>query len=378
MMHDKSGGPVNKSGAVSPEGAAGGPLSGVRVLEFTGIGPGPYCAMLLADLGAEVVRIDRPGGSQWPNRVVDRGRYVMEVDIRTEEGRELCQLAADKADALIEGFRPGVMERLGLGPDVLLQRNPRLVYGRITGWGQTGSLAHVAGHDINYIALAGALAAIGVPGAPPVPPLNLVGDLGGGSLFLAFGILAALHERERSGRGQVIDAAIVDGVTSMMGMFAGFPAERPISLERDRTLLGGAAPFYRCYTCADGLDIAVGALEPQFYRELLDRIDAPADLREQQYEMTTWPARCAILAKLFALKTRGQWCELLEGTDACFAPVLTVQEAQLHSHVTERGAYVDVNGVTQPAPVPRFSRTPGSVATGGAGSEMLKRWGVAV
>jgi alpha-methylacyl-CoA racemase len=360
----------------SVDQARHGPLAGLRVLEFVGIGPGPYGAMLLADLGAEVVRVERPGGNGWPNPVVDRGRHVVELDFRTPEGCEVCQLAADKADVLIEGFRPGVMERHRLGPDILLKRNPRLVYARITGWGQTGPLARVAGHDIDYIAITGALAALGEPEGPPVPPLNLVGDLGGGSLFLVFGILAALWERERSGLGQVIDAAIVDCVTSMMGMFAASPREYPLSLDRDRSLLGGAAPFYRCYRCSDGLHIAVGALEPKFYRLLLERIGAPPELQVSQYEAAEWPARCQTLAKLFASKPRSEWCMLLEGTDACFAPVLTLADAQRHPHLIDRHSYVPVDGMTQPAPVPRFSRTPGSVHGGGRGLDALRRWGV--
>jgi alpha-methylacyl-CoA racemase len=355
-----------------------GPLVGLRVLEFVGIGPGPYCAMLLADLGADVVRFDRPGGNGWPNAIVDRGRHTVELDIHSAVGREQCLLAAAKADVVIEGFRPGVMERLGLGPEVLMERNPRLIYGRMTGWGQTGRLARVAGHDIDFIALTGALAALGRPGAPPVPPLNLVGDLGGGALYLAFGIMAALWERERSGLGQVIDAAIVDAVASMMGMFSGLAHQKDVSLERERSLLGGAAPFYGCYTCADGRDIAVGALESKFYHELIVRTGAPLELLEAQYELATWPARRELLAKLFATKTRAQWVELLEGSETCFAPVLTVAESQLHPHLTDRATYVEIDGLTQPAPVPRFSRTPGAIATGGSGTDALRRWGVSV
>jgi alpha-methylacyl-CoA racemase len=229
----------------------GGPLTGLRVLEIVSIGPGPHCAMLLADLGAEVIRFDRPGGNGWPNPVVDRGRDSLVVDIREDAGRELCVAAAEKADVLIEGFRPGVMERLGLGPEVLLERNPRLVYARMTGWGQTGPLANVVGHDINFIALTGALAAMAPAGSPPRPPLNLVGDFGGGSLFLAFGIMAALWERNRSGAGQVVDAAIVDGVSSLMTMFAGLIPSGAISIDPERGVLNGAAPFYRSYRCAD-------------------------------------------------------------------------------------------------------------------------------
>jgi alpha-methylacyl-CoA racemase len=243
-----------------------GPLDGLRVVEFASIGPGPHCAMLLADLGADVQRIDWPGGNGWNNPVVDRGRAALTIDIRTAEGRDRSLLIIDKADVLIEGNRPGVLERLGLGPDTALARNPRLVYGRMTGWGQDGPLARAAGHDINYIALTGALAAIGRPGEPSVPPLNLVGDFGGGSMFLALGILAALWERGTSGEGQVVDAAIVDGVCSLMSMFSGFVSSGTISMDRRLNPLGGAAPFYRCYTCKDGREISVGAIEPHFYK----------------------------------------------------------------------------------------------------------------
>ncbi len=353
-----------------------GPLTGLRVLEFVSIGPGPHCAMLLADLGAEVVRIDRPEGNGWANPVVDRGRHAITIDVRTEAGRHQCLEAASKADVVIEGLRPGVMERLGLGPEPMIERNPRLVYARMTGWGQTGPLAQVAGHDINFIALTGALAAIGPSMGSSVPPLNLVGDFGGGSMFLAFGIMAALWERERSGKGQVIDCAIVDGVASMMTMFAGLMRSGAISIDRGHSLLGGAAPFYRCFTCADGAEIAIGPLEAKFYRDLLDRIGAPAELRDGQYETQNWAERCNILAALFATRTRSEWCAILEGTDACFAPVLTLAESQQNSHLRARNTYVEANGFVQAAPAPRFSRTPGRIARSGSGEEMLQSWGV--
>ncbi|GAB6387757.1 CaiB/BaiF CoA transferase family protein [Stutzerimonas marianensis] len=338
-----------------------GPLVGLRVLEFASIGPGPHCAMLLADLGADVLRIERKGGNGWPNPVVDRGRKRLTLDIRTEAGRERCLTLAEGADVLIEGFRPGVMERLGLGPEILHARNPRLVYGRMTGWGQTGPLARSAGHDINYLALTGALAAIGGREGPPLPPLNLVGDFGGGSLYLAFGIMAALWERERSGLGQVIDAAIVDGVSSMMSFFAGLLPSGAISLQRDRNLLAGAAPHYRCYTCADGRDIAIGPLEPQFLSELAQRIQAPDNLLQDVRDPDRWAAQGEHLAALFARRTQADWCELLEGTDACFAPVLTLEEAAQHPHMQARGVYRDINGALHAAPAPRFSRTPGAI-----------------
>ncbi len=338
-----------------------GPLVGLRVLEFASIGPGPHCAMLLADLGAEVIRIEREGGNGWPNPVADRGRKRLTLDIRTDAGRERCLALAEGADVLIEGMRPGVTERLGLGPEQVHARNPRLVYGRMTGWGQTGPLAHSAGHDINYLALTGALAAIGGREGPPLPPLNLVGDFGGGSLYLAFGIMAALWERERSGLGQVIDAAIVDGVSSMMSFFAGLLPSGAISLQRDRNLLAGAAPHYRCYTCADGRDIAIGPLEPQFLSELAQRIQAPDNLLQDVRDPDRWTAQGEHLAALFASRTQADWCELLEGTDACFAPVLTLEEAAQHPHMQARGVYRDIDGALHAAPAPRFSRTPGAI-----------------
>lgn len=352
-----------------------GPLAGLRVLEFAGIGPGPHCAMLLADLGAEVVRIDRAGGNGWPNPVVDRGRSTVTIDIRSDEGRAFCYDAVDKADVLIEGFRPGVMERLGFGPDVMCERNPRLIYGRMTGWGQSGPLAQAAGHDINYIAVTGALAAMGGAGEPAMPPLNLVGDFGGGSMFLAFGIMAALWERQSSGRGQVIDAAIVDGVTSLMTMFAGLLPEGRISVDRERNLLAGAAPFYRCYRCVDGGEIAVGALEPQFYRELIELSGAPADFLDQQNDVTGWAGRADRLADLFATRTVAEWCAILEGSDACFAPVLELPAAPDHPHLAARETYVEADGLVQAAPAPRFSRTPGAIRrTQPDGRETIARW----
>ncbi len=351
-----------------------GPLAGVRVLEFAGIGPGPYCAMLLSDLGAEVLRVERPGGNGWPNPVMDRGRAMLEIDIRVPEGRDRCLAAAKRADVLIEGFRPGVMERLRLGPEDVCGRNPRLVYGRMTGWGQDGPLAAAAGHDINYIALTGALAAIRPRQGTAIPPLNLVGDFGGGSLFLALGIVAALWERERSGLGQVVDAAIVDGVTSMMAMFSEAVPSGRISLEKDRNVLGGAAHFYRCYTCADGKEVSVGPLEPHFYKELLDRIGAPADLLEAQNDDTLWPERGEALARLFATRSRDEWCALLDGTDACFAPVLELNEVASHPHMAWRGSYIDRDGVLHPAPAPRLSRTPPDIGDALEGEAVLKRW----
>jgi len=356
----------------TPQNPANGPLSGLRVIEFSSIGPGPHCAMLLADLGADVVRFERAGGNGWPNPIVDRGRATMVVDIHSEEGRAVCLDAGEKADVVIEGFRPGVMERLGLGPEVLLARNPALVYGRVTGWGQTGPLARSAGHDINYIAVTGALAAMGRGDAPVAPPLNLVGDIGGGSMFLAFGIMAALYERQRSGRGQVVDAAIVDGVTSMMTVFAGLVPSGRISIDHDRNPLSGAAPFYRCYLCADGRQISIGPLEPRFYEQLLVAIGA-LELLESNDDRR-WPEQGARLAAIFRTRSAEDWRTLLEGTDACFAPVLTLSEAPEHPQIKERGAYVEHEGQMQAAPAPRFSRTPGALRGALDVEKMLAGW----
>lgn len=354
--------------------ASRGPLTGIRVVEFAGIGPGPHVAMLLADMGAEVVRIERPG-SQPTNPVVERARHRAQVDVKSDEGRAFCLIACRHADALVEGFRPGVMERLGLGPEVLLAVNPRLIYARMTGWGQDGPLAKAAGHDLNYIAITGALDAIGRAGELPVPPQNLVGDFGGGSLYCALGILAALYERERSGRGQVVDAAIVDGVTSLMSFFFGLPPSAVRTAERGKGLLGGAAHFYRCYACKDGREISVGAIEPQFYAELCERAGAPESLREGQFDPANWDEYAERLAALFATRTQGQWCALLEGTDVCFAPVLALDEARAHPHMKAREAYVERGGRWHTAPAPRFGRTPGSVRDSAMdGEAVVAKW----
>lgn len=357
---------------------AGGPLAGLRILEFVSIGPGPHSAMLLSDLGAEVVRIDRPGGNGWPNPIMDRGRAIVEIDIRTDKGRDLCVAAAMQADVIIEGMRPGTMERLGLGPEILCLGNERLVYGRMTGWGQIGPLAKVAGHDINYIGLTGALAAIGSSRGPSIPPLNLVGDFGGGSLYLAFGIMAALWERERSGKGQVVDAAIVDGVASMMTMFTGLTPSGAISLDKSKNMLGGAAPFYRCYTCADGRDIAVGPIEPQFYASFVALAGAPKHFYAQQNDSSNWRERSEVLESIFATKTCAQWCDIFEGTDACVTPVLTADEAPNHPQMQARKTFIDVDGQPQAAPAPRFSRTPGRVSSTRHGYDVLRGWGVEI
>ncbi len=348
-----------------------GPLAGLRLVEFASIGPGPHCAMLFADLGADVLRIARPGGNGIANPVVDRGRGCLTLDLRTAEGRAAAFDACRHADVMIEGMRPGVMERLGLGPDVLLEANPRLVYGRMTGWGQDGPLAATAGHDITYIALTGALAAIGVPGEPAVPPLNLVGDFGGGSMLLAFGILAALFERGRSGRGQIVDAAIIDGVSSLMTMFAGLAPSGAISLDRSRNMLGGAAPFYRCYLCADGLELAVGAIEPQFWAMFVQRLGTAEVLTQNPAD---WPATSAAIASILAREPREYWLDRFEGSDACVAPVLPLAEALRHPHNRARATYVEHDGLMQAAPAPRFSRTPGRLRPAEDGAAMLARW----
>lgn len=353
--------------------APAGPLVGLRVIEFASIGPGPHCAMLLSDMGADVLRIDRKGGNGWPNPVADRGRAAKVVDIRTDDGKAFCLDASDHADVVIEGYRPGVMERLGLGPDIMLKRNPRLVYGRITGWGQDGPLAQTAGHDINYIALSGALAAIGKPGEPATVPLNLIGDFGGGSMFLAFGILAALWERERSGKGQVVDAAIIDGVGSLMTMFAGLLPSKRISLDRDENVLGGAAPFYRSYMCSDGEEISVGALEPQFFAELMTKLGLEDHIPDQN-RRERWDDLTRVLERTFLTQNQAHWAEIFAGGDACVAPVLKFDDLSSHPHLQARQSYEQRDGVMHAAVAPRFSRTKGAIHTSGDGDELLTQW----
>jgi len=362
---------------MSEDGLPRGPLTGVRVVEFAGIGPGPVAAMLLSDMGAEVIRIEPPQHD--PQILFDvtlRGRPSLAFDLKQEEDLARCLETLRFADILIEGFRPGVMERLGLGPEVALQINPRLIYGRMTGWGQEGPRAMDAGHDINYIAMTGALAAMGEAGHPPRPPLNLVGDFGGGSLYLVFGIVAALYERERSGLGQIVDAAIVDGTNSLMAMFQGLAASIPGVMARERIPLGGVLPNYRCYQCADQRYVAVGAMEPHFHRELLRRLGLDEDLPctpEQAAEETT------CLERAFATRTRDQWAEWFIGSDACVSPVLELHEVPSDPHMAARSSHVTINGVTHPAPAPRLSRTPGAIqglapASEEGGEERLVRW----
>ena len=356
-----------------------GPLSGFRIVEFAGIGPGPMAAMLFADLGATVIRLDRLSptdlGIDKPVRydLTLRGRPSVAIDLKQPSAVELAlDLLAD-ADAAIEGFRPGTMERLGLGPDTVLERNPRLVYGRMTGWGQTGPLAQAAGHDLNYLALTGALAAIGREGDKPTPPLNLVADMGGGALYLAFGMACALLEAKRSGRGQVVDAAMTDGAASLMTIFYGLHAAGLHSLERGRNLLDSGSPIYDTYECGDGHFVAIGPIERKFRLELLGKLGLPSDMRDGDLR-TTLPA-------LFKTRTRAEWCTLLEGSDACFAPVLSMAEAPDHPHNQARRTFIEVDGVVQPAPAPRFGRTPPDIPSApqnlGEGTRTaLSEWGI--
>ncbi|MBO9559752.1 MAG: CoA transferase [Caulobacter sp.] len=340
---------------------AQGPLSGLKVLEFAGIGPGPFCGMLLSDLGADVVRIDRKGsGRSSPADVTARGRRSVALDLKSPAAVETCLKLMESADGVIEGFRPGVMERLGLGPDVALARNPKLVYGRMTGWGQTGPYAKAAGHDMNYIAITGALAAIGTQDKP-VPPLNLVGDFGGGALYLAFGLLAGVIHARATGQGQVIDCAMSDGAASLMAMFYGFKAGGMWGEGRRSNLLDGGAHFYDTYQCSCGRWISIGSIEPQFYLLLLEKTGITDPQFQHQMSRDEWPQLRDKLAAVIATKTRDEWCALMDATDVCFAPVLTMDEAPAHPHNAARQTFVEVAGVTQPAPAPRFSATPGAI-----------------
>ena len=367
-----------------------GPLSGVRIIEVAGIGPGPFAAMLLSDMGAEVLRVDRAqavrGGdpNTPPIDVLNRGRRSIGVDLKNADGVETVLKLVESADALIEGFRPGVAERLGIGPDDCLSRNPKLVYGRMTGWGQEGPMANAAGHDINYIALAGALHPIGRAGGPPVPPLNLVGDFGGGGMFLAFGVVCALLEAKSSGQGQVVDAAMIDGAAVLMSMFHGFSAVGMWNEERGTNLLDTGAHFYDVYETSDGKYVSIGSIEPQFYAELLQKtgLTDDADLK-MQMNRPQWAALKVRLAEVFKSKTRDEWCEIMEGSDVCFAPVLSLSEAPHHPHNQARGTFSEVNGIWQATPAPRFSRTPGALERPAAHAgqhtdEALADWGFAV
>jgi alpha-methylacyl-CoA racemase len=364
-----------------PEGA--GPLAGLRVVELAGIGPGPHACMLLADLGADVVRVERPvtvelvpGTAQAPDATL-RGRQVVRADLRDPDDVARLLELVGVADVLVEGFRPGVAERLGLGPDACRSLNPRLVYARMTGWGQNGPLAHAAGHDLNYISLTGVLDNLGRPGERPVPPLNLVGDFGGGSMFLVVGVLAALWERERSGSGQVIDAAIVDGTSVLAQMMWALRGVGEWTDGRGVNILDGSTPFYDTYLCADGRFVAVGSIEPQFFAELLAGVGLdPADL-PGQWDRARWPELRAALEAAFKARSRDEWDEVFVGTDACVTPVLTYDEALAHPHLTARGTYTRIDGIDQPSPAPRFSRTVPVAPSGAVETDLdgaVRRW----
>jgi alpha-methylacyl-CoA racemase len=362
-----------------------GPLTGIRVVELSGLGPAPYACMLLAELGADVIRVGRPGGGghlispEIDN--LNRSRPSVAVDLKSPDGREVLLRLLDRADVLVEGNRPGVVERLGVGPEDALARNPRLVYARMTGWGQHGPLAARAGHDINYLGLTGALHAIGTADKPVVP-LNIGADFGGGSMFLVVGILAALLERAGSGQGQVVDAAMVDGASSLVTMIYGMLGGGLWQDRRAANLLDGGAPFYDTYTCADGRHVAVGALEPQFYAALLQGTGLTGALAGGQYDVAQWPEHRRRFAEVFASRTRDEWAAAFAGTDACVTPILSLREAPADPHLVARGTFVELDGVTQPGPAPRFSRTPGAVRGGqrlpGADTrEVLSEWGFA-
>lgn len=365
-----------------------GPLAGYRIIEIAGIGPGPFASMMLADMGAEVIRVDRTqavhgSAPSTPHfDVLLRGRRNIAIDLKQPDGVETLLKLIESADALIEGFRPGVMERLGIGPDVCLQRNPKLVFGRMTGWGQEGPYSAAAGHDINYIALAGALAHFGRAGEAPVPPLNMVGDFGGGGMFLAYGLVCALLEAQKSGKGQVIDAAMVDGAAVLMSMFWAFSQVGLFNQDAPGTnLLDTGAHFYDVYKCSDGKYVSIGSIEPQFYALLLEKTGLENDSAfAKQMETSNWPMLKVRLAEVMGTKTSTEWCALMEGTDICFAPVLTMTQAAQHPHNVARKTFIDVAGVKQPAPAPRFSRTPNAVPTppahpGQHSREILLDWG---
>lgn len=360
-----------------------GPLSGLRVAALGGVGPVPFCAMLLADLGADVIRVDRPseGDGVDPFRVLSRGQRSIVLDLKDKNGSAVARRLIETVDVVLEGFRPGVMERLGLGPDLCEVANPRLIYARMTGWGQSGPLARCPGHDINYIALSGVLHAIGSAGGPPALPLNLIGDFAGGGQLLAFAILAALYERERSGTGQVIDAAMLDGASLLMTGIHGMKAAGMLAQPRGRNQVDGGAHFYTTYECADGKHIAVGAMEPAFYADLLRRCEVESTDFDRQWDPATWPDRKAKLARVFLARTRDEWAALLEGTDACVSPVLSLDEAPKHPHNVFRNNFVETEGIQLPSPAPRFSRTPADTpgripAIGEDTDEILRELGV--
>jgi alpha-methylacyl-CoA racemase len=358
-----------------------GPISGVKVIEFAGIGPGPFAAMMLSDMGADVIRIERPGAKDpTPDRIDLRGRRTITLDLKDPAAVALCLELCTSAEIVIEGGRPGVMERLGLGPEVMLGCNPKLVYGRMTGWGQFGPLSEAAGHDINYIALTGALHAIGTTDKP-VAPLNLVGDFGGGAMFLIAGLLAALIHARSSGQGQVVDAAMTDGTAYLLTLFYTMLAGNRWTDQRGINTLDGGAPFYDTYQCSDGNWISVGSIEPQFYTLLLEKSGATGVLTQPQMERAAWPEMKQAIATIFRTRTRDEWCALMEGTDVCFAPVLSLLEAPRHPHNIARQTFVELGGVTTPAPAPRFSATPsaiqfGALPAGYGATETLTDWGI--
>ncbi len=359
-----------------------GPLTGIRVLEIASIGPGPFCAMMLSDMGAEVIRIDRRdlAGTGDPKLVLNRGRKSLAFDLKNPQALAAVLKMVAQCDLLIEGFRPGVMERLGLGPEECFARNEKLIFGRMTGWGQSGPLSQAAGHDINYIALAGALHAMGDADRAPTPPLNLVGDFGGGAMYLLSGLLAALIESAKSGKGQVVDAAMTDGTASLTAAFHGLRAMGRWTDRRENNYLDGGAHYYGAYTCSDGKFISIGSIEPKFYALLLEKCEIEdADFLAQN-EREAWPFLKQKLASLFKSRTRDEWCDLLEGTDVCFAPVLTMEEAPSHPHNEARKTFITLEGVTHPAPAPRFSRTQGEIQgpaalVGEHNQEVLLAWG---
>ena len=364
-----------------------GPLHGVKIVEIAGIGPGPFCGMLLADMGAQLIRIARDGASdpavEIPARfdLMNRGRPTITADLKSRRGVELVLRLCEQADAIFEGFRPGVMEKLGLGPEDCFARNERLVYGRLTGWGQEGPLAGAAGHDTNYIALAGALHGIGPADQPPPVPLNLIGDFGGGALYLAMGILAALLEVQKSGKGQVVDAAMVDGAASMLTLFYGLVADGRWVDRRESNLLDGGAPFVRCYATSDEKYVAVCAIENRFFANLLDAMGIKEIVPEDQYNVDSWREQEAIFERAFAGRSRDEWSEIFEGADTCASPVLSMTEAPRHPHNVARETFVNVDGVQQPAPAPRFSRTPSGISHGPGEpadpQSTLAAWGLA-
>jgi alpha-methylacyl-CoA racemase len=363
-----------------------GPLSGYRIIELAGIGPGPMCAMLLSDMGADVLRIDRTADAglgiamDVKYALLNRGRRSVALDLKKPDAIEALLKLVEKADALIEGFRPGVTERLGLGPEVCLKRNPRLVYGRMTGWGQEGPLAHAAGHDINYIALSGALHSIGRRGEGPVPPLNLVGDFGGGALYLALGVVAGILETQKSGKGQIVDAAMVDGAASLMTAIYGMHGAGYWTDKRGDNILDTGAHYYDVYETSDGQYISVGSIEAKFYEELLELSGLKKEELARQNDRNAWPAMKQKVAAIFKTKTRDEWCKIMEGSDVCFAPVLSMTEAPKHPHNRHRGTFIEDDGVIQPGPAPRFSRTPGKIQRpparpGEHTEEALRDWG---